>query len=485
MTNLKFVFLGLLALNVVAASSNAWNWDGEFLFNQNMAPDDKYFCLHRMLYRNEKLNSQPKAPLGRILSMKRILADDTSTNALAAYLGEAGRLTFTLTISQIQALSAKIAERGSNSEYIMSDEFKKLVASVVNNVYATKRATGGNDYLTSDKFTNDVIAELDKQINDIASKLGPYRLQQAASNNISRDRVIYLLINIFPLFKEDPVATLKAYDDYFGANVAQISGAAMNSKAMIRWIESIKLRYKENRVVADPNADRLLEPFTVEGFLPGDTPSGSFEEPVPSINQPNPQEIDEKEPTSIISPQFTDDIRIPDLLIEIQRTYNIEKMLLTYSQITQRMRQDVDACGLRIMGAIERCEKVHGFGNCEAVTTTLANRKCPQGYVREGCCNCVADCNPNDFDTINRSFCQMKNTLYVVPAIAPLDNSGTFTRKEGLGMAIGGCPEGFTINKFICYKTCPAGTTAIGASTCLKNKPINVGAPFAWTAGDE
>ena len=28
-------------------------------------------------------------------------------------------------------------------------------------------------------------------------------------------------------------------------------------------------------------------------------------------------------------------------------------------------------------------------------------------------------------------------------------------------------------------------TTSIGASTCLKNLPINVGSPFVWTAGDE
>ena len=163
MTNLKFVFLGLLALNVVAASANTWNWDGEFLFNKNNAPDDKYFCLHRMLYRNEKNNNQAKpSSLGRILSMRRVLADDTAANALASYLGEAGRLTFTLTVDQIQSLASDITAQGSNAQYIMSDEYKKLVLSTVNNVYNSKKSLASNDYLTTNKFSKDVQTELDK-----------------------------------------------------------------------------------------------------------------------------------------------------------------------------------------------------------------------------------------------------------------------------------------------------------------------------------
>jgi hypothetical protein len=478
--------LGLLALNVVAAQTNTWNWDGEFLFNKNNAPDDKYFCLHRMLYRNEKNNNQPKpASLGRILSMKRVLADDTAANALGSYLGEAGRLAFTLTVDQTQKLAADIAARGSNAQYIMSDEFKKLVANTVNNVYNAKKATAGNDYLTTNKFSLDVQTELDNQINQIANKLGQYRLQQAASNNISRDRIVYLMINIMTLFDQDSKAALKAYDDFFAANVDQISGAAINSNAMIRWIESIKLRFIETRVVADPNQDKLLTPVTDSGFAQGDTPSGAFVEPVPANGTPSPADFEENEPTTVTQTSSSDDVRIPDLLIEIQRTYNIEKMLLTYSQITQKMRQDVDACSLSIAGAVQRCEKIHGAGNCEAISTTLAARKCPLGFAREGCCNCVAECNPMEFTTINRSFCQMRNTLYVIPTIATLANSGTLARKDNLGLAVGACPEGFTMNMFVCYKDCPAGTTAIGASTCLKNKPINVGSPFAWTAGDE
>jgi hypothetical protein len=485
MTNLKFVFLGLLALNVVTAQTGL-NWNGEFLFAVNNAPDDKYFCLHSMLYRNEKKNNQAKpTTLGRILSMKRVLQSDTSANALASFLGIAGTLSFTLTIDQIQSLSTAISARGSNSQYIMSDQFKTLVATTVNSVYNAKQATAPNNYLTSNLFTNDVLTELDNQITQILNKLGQYRIQQATASNISQDRLVYLVINIMPLFTQNARAALKAYDDYFAANVDQISGAAINSNAMIRWIESIKLRYIENNVVADPNQDKLLAPVTDSGFAAGDSPSGAFLQPVPSNGVPSPADLVEPAPTT--STQFTptDDIRIPDLLIEIQRSYNIEKMLLTYNQITQAMRIDIDACGLTIAGALKRCESINGAGNCEAISTTQANRKCPPGYAREGCCNCVAECDPNEFTTINRSFCQMKNTLYVIPAIASLNNAGTLSPKQTLGLAVGTCPEGFSMNQFICYKDCPAGTTSIGASTCLKNIPINVGAPFAWTAGDE
>lgn len=476
MTTLKFVFLGLLVLSAVNA---------EFLFEKNVAADDKFMCLHKKLYRNEKPANLQKNP-ARILSLRRTLQDisqSTDQVNLINYLNLQGTLQF----NPINGFSDKIAAAlaPKNSLYFRSDQFKIMVRDSVNSVYNNKNQPS-IDVMSSTDTISLIVAEVQNRLNKMLALIGNARINQATSDGISKDRIIYLMLNIMGLFVDDKVVALKAYDDYYSSNVNQISGSAFNSEAMVRWIESIKKRFVEIKIIPDPDRERILEPWTKEGFSKTETPAGNYLEKIPSPDLPNPTEFEEPEPKNVVYPKTNEDIIIKDMLIEIQRSYNVQKMLLTYNQLTKSLKEDIDSCKLNLKAAIARCEKFHGANACEAISSTMVAKKCPAGYSREGATRCVVDCPAAGFITTNRSFCEMTDVLHVIPSIisASAITSGMNT-VPGLNLAVGSCQDGFTLNKFICYRNCPAGTRSIGASTCLKEGVIDLGAPFQWAAGDE
>lgn len=473
MTSLKFIFLGLVVLSAVNA---------EFLFEKNVAADDKFMCLHKKLYRNEK--PVAKANPARILSLKRVLQTDTdsSKNALASYLNLQGTLLFQPTTDFCNNVATSLqAEHGA---YFMSDEFKSLVKDSVNAVWTSKNQPSIKELW--EKYAQNIQGEVTLRINNLLGYIGKARVNDALEKGLSKIRLTYIMLNIRSLFIEDHAAALKAYDDYFSANIDKVrasTSTAVNAQVIIYWIEAIKKRFIENKIVPDPDSERILEPFVSGGDLPSETPSGSFMEPVPKVATPTPTEFEEAEPATPVTPKANEDILIKDMIIEIQRTWNVEKMILSYNQLTSSMKIDIDSCGLNLKPALARCEQFNGVGNCEPVSTTMVAPKCPIGYAREGCCRCVADCATTGYTSINRSFCQTTGAFYSKP---------TFTRGEtgtypvvGAGFSAGSCPAGMTINTFICYNTCPVGTVNIGAGYCLKTKAINLGAPYQWTAGDE
>jgi hypothetical protein len=473
MSGFKLIFLGLLVLSAVNA---------EFLFEKNVAADDKFMCLHKKLYRNEKPIA--KANPARILSLKRVLQVDTdsSKNALASYLNLQGTLLFQPTTDFCNNVATALqAEHGA---YFTSDEFKSLVKDSINAVWTSKNQPSVKELW--DNYSKNIQAEVTLRINNLLGYIGKSRVQDALDKGLSKIRLIYIMLNIRSLFIEDHAAALKAYDDYFAANIDKVrasTSTAVNAQVIIFWIEAIKKRFIENKIVPDPDSEKILEPFVAGGDLPSETPSGSFMEPVPQISTPTPVDFEETEPAAPITPKSNEDILIKDMIIEIQRTWNVEKMILTYNQLTSSMKIDIDSCGLNLKPALARCEQFNGVGNCEPVSTTMVAPKCPVGYSREGCCRCVADCAVEGLSSINRSFCQITNAFYFTPSYTS-GYSGA-VQVEGAKFSAGACPSGFSMNKFICYRVCPVGTVSIGGGYCLKNKAISLGAPYQWTAGDE
>lgn len=480
MINFKFVFLGLLALSVVNA---------EFLFERNIAADDKFMCLHKKLYRNEKPVAKTNA--ARILSLRRNLQSETSATDilnLKNYICEADRLNFKASETFCQKVADYLAAQGY-SLYYRSDVFKQMVVDGIKLSYSNAQALGqlvtSQGFLQSSTFLGYIGTDVKARVDNMMALLGNNRVTQAKNDGISYERLVYVMLNIKDLYESDKVTASNAYDDYYASNKAQLISSTFNSEATVRWIESIRKRFNEIKTLGDPDTERILEPFFEEGFTPVDTvPTGVFTEPVPAVKTPSPAEIEEKEPTTVTVPKTNEDIIIKDMLIEIQRTYNVEKMLLTYNQLTKSLKEDIDSCKLNLKPAIARCEKFHGVGNCEPISSTMVARKCPVGYVREGASRCLVECPAAEFYTTNRAFCEMKNQLHAIPAIQALGAHG-LTQKATLGLSVGACKDGFSLNKFVCYRDCPAGTVAIGGSTCLKNQPIALGAPFVWTAGDE
>jgi hypothetical protein len=73
----------------------------------------------------------------------------------------------------------------------------------------------------------------------------------------------------------------------------------------------------------------------------------------------------------------------------------VNHMILYYKGLSKTLRSNIDKCGLNLNQALKRCENVHGASQCAAVTTTFVNRKCPENFRIEGCCQCVINCPSN------------------------------------------------------------------------------------------
>jgi hypothetical protein len=470
----------------------------EFLFEKSVAADDKFLCLHKKLYRREKPAASGNP--ARILSQMRMLQAVPSSypigmnpdlipdyNALYAYLAQT--ITFTTNPRSYKNICDDLYNKGY-IEFFKSDEFKVLVKESADTTFANFKASGmiGSNPPTSIVFSGAVGAATKTKIDQMMKDyLQQYNIDQAISDGISYNKVVYVMLNILPLFKEDVQTARTAYEDAYSSNRDQVKGSeTINSAAIIRWIESIKTRYAQLKAAPTPDTQEILEPYENSGFIPTETPSGNYLEPVDAPTVPKPTEIEEQEPSTPTFPTVNDSLLVPDLIIEIQRTYNVQKMLLTYNQLPQALRNDIDSCKLNLAGALSRCETAFGTGNCEAISGAAVHQKCPAGTLRQGCCKCVTECDANLYYTSARGFCLHKSDLHSVPSIVSAGSATSGqTVNAGLNLAIGSCKDGFALNKFLCYKTCPTGTRSVGGSACLKDQPIILGSPFMWTAGDE
>ena len=138
---------------------------------------------------------------------------------------------------------------------------------------------------------------------------------------------------------------------------------------------------------------------------------------------------------------------------------NINHLILYYKGLTSELRTSIDKCGLDLSPAIKRCERVHGAGNCEKVTSTFVNRKCPDGFRIEGCCQCVVSCPANWKD--DGYWCQKPESVETDQA----------------------CAERFERIGKICLARCPLGWNDQGWR-CMKPATFHVGHPFIWVVGD-
>lgn len=487
MTNLKLVFLCFIAFSAVSA---------EFLFEKNIAADDKFMCLHKKLYRREK--PAAKSNPARILSMMRNLQAlyppgltseyQADYNGMISYLTEAGRFSFIISGRTGSAYATALYQNGF-IDFFKSDEFKTLVSEAVGYTYDNFKLNNllANNPVSSTLFVSKVAANTKLRVDQMMTEyLKQYNIDQAQKDGISYNKLVYVMLNVLSIFKEDAKTARTAYEDYYSLNKDQVVNTdAINSAAIVRWIESIKTRYAQLRATPTPDTEKLIEPFEDSGDVPVEQPSGDYLETVDLPTTPTPPEINEEQPKTPVIPKVNEDLLIPDMLIEIQRTYNVYRMLLAYNQLTTSLKDDINSCNLNMQPALQRCEAAYGKNNCEAVSATMVNQKCPTGYLRQGCCKCVIECDSTEFYTENRAFCTLKSELHSVPTITAASSAtGSNTVNSAIGIAIGSCKQGFALNKFVCYKTCPLNTRQI-AGTCLKHKPIVLGSPFMWTAGDE
>lgn len=144
---------------------------------------------------------------------------------------------------------------------------------------------------------------------------------------------------------------------------------------------------------------------------------------------------------------------------DISSVDNINHLLLYYKGLSAALRAAIDQCSLNLAPATKRCERVHGVGSCEKVTSTFVNRKCPEGFRIEGCCQCVVSCPATWTD--DGYWCQKPESVETDQA----------------------CGERFERVGKLCVARCPLGWNDQGWR-CMKPATFHVGHPFSWVAGD-
>ena len=163
---------------------------------------------------------------------------------------------------------------------------------------------------------------------------------------------------------------------------------------------------------------------------------------------------------------------------------SVSDLLVLYEYLSAEAKAKIAACQLNLSPALARCEAQHGAGACE-LNGLYAQKKCPAGSKRFGCCVCASEC-PAGFD---------EKGYYCMKPLA--QKSAQFSTKE----------ECTTIAKAVCERwvlefwvpVCSAGFRRVGADQCVPMcpdgwqdsgricfKPIasRLAAPYTWIPSD-
>ena len=183
----------------------------------------------------------------------------------------------------------------------------------------------------------------------------------------------------------------------------------------------------------------------------------------------------------------------------IQQGIDLYTPLLQYQYFNQADRDDIKSCELALDRAIERCKSV--YGDCSKVTYNEATfstdpmtetenlpfvtRRCPENYVRYGCCSCMRTCAvyPELFTQDSpdiHGYCKKKPAI-----VSHISDKREIDDMEPVGdKYVERCPKGWArVGSRMCIPKCPLGWSDHG-DRCIKNGKINL-MPFSWQPGDE
>jgi len=161
-------------------------------------------------------------------------------------------------------------------------------------------------------------------------------------------------------------------------------------------------------------------------------------------------------------------------------------MVKTLPKGTQEQLEKVH---LDLKPAIQRCNNVNGLDACEPIWGTMAVPKCPKGYSKMGCCQCVTGCPGSGF--INKGFYCKKGEAYNTPVFKSMNNCRVKnTNNEDICVSYGidsfveRCRAGYKRHgKTTCLKSCPIGWADEGFN-CIKPGETKAVIPFPWMPGD-
>lgn len=510
-------------------------------------PNDKTWCLHQAVYRQPVTGGADSYNQGRSLqSVSRETGNVNESAAISAFsdfLCSNNHLSFTDHTVVCNTMSTKLAVK--YRPFFTNEQFRRKAANAINQKFVELRQIRKHPRSTAAmqevEFLNLCDKEIERAMHDLVfTNLNNDIVGVSKSNGMSLTVVEYVMLNVEDLFIQDKVAAKDAWEHAYPSFKSKTNGSVFSDFSVRYFIEAIRLRYKPRTDIPTPNEERLGNPlfvpikvlppvipdypnysedipvsskkrpafiinesvqFKADAFLP-ETIEGKAVVPNPpnpptDIKNQTPGEIHETHETpNIAEPEekpTTEEEKNPEgeqdkttrvEIIEVDRQFNIHKTLFSYDSLTESMKKDVRACGLSLAPAMKRCESVHGTSNCQAITPTYVGPKCPQGFVREGCCTCVSEC-PSGFRS-NKLVCSKPKSYFTNPR--PTEN-GCFlanaVKCEKVGDVFASpCKAGFRrVGTALCVAACPEGTTDFGNS-CLR-KTIKMGSIFTWTSGDE
>jgi len=146
----------------------------------------------------------------------------------------------------------------------------------------------------------------------------------------------------------------------------------------------------------------------------------------------------------------------------------------------------IKKCNISSKGALDRCQSVHGAGNCEVVAPGLANKKCQEGseIVRLGHSICTTRC-PSGFT--DRGLDCYKPKGYKTQRYTSFEEcnkSNRFCEKYSLKYVVPVCKKNFTRQGSDgCIPVCPEAWTDLGRK-CLRPSLDVQNRVFAWRNSD-
>lgn len=206
--------------------------------------------------------------------------------------------------------------------------------------------------------------------------------------------------------------------------------------------------------------------------------------PTADFNKPPAEESDEVGEVDVVSEILGENSSLS--LRDLKQTILKITMVKILPPETQKMLRDLN---LDLRPSLGRCEAVNGHGNCKTLWGTLSVKKCPRGYQRFGCCQCVLPCPGADF-VDNGNYCG-KPKPYLTHMYHNLSDCRTHNKLEpGICMLFGTrgytekCDKGYSREgEFNCRKDCPYGWPDDG-NFCTKIGNISKQIPYPWMPGD-
>lgn len=171
------------------------------------------------------------------------------------------------------------------------------------------------------------------------------------------------------------------------------------------------------------------------------------------------------------------------LFKEVNILTDINTTLLHFDNLPKIYKIRLERCKLNLSAALQRCESLHGKGNCEKQNAGVVQKKCPAGMERIGCCSCAKKCP--DFFKSKGYYC-LRSNIYKMDKFKQLKECQI--QNKGQCMKVGEmysplCSKGFSQDGDLCRIDCPVGYKVIHGK-CAKPDVISLGTPFSWIQSD-